>query len=595
MNKNIIQHDTQATHIDTVLKSAIDVLVVGAGPVGLAMACELLRHGVRCRIIDQAEAPAQTSRALGIQARTLEVFENMGVIDQVLAAGTKARGITVYDGDKAVLRIGLEHIRDRDSQYPFLLILPQSQTEHILGERLVELGGAVEHSRELLDIRQEEDAVIATVKAAGTDLGAVEEIRTRWLIGCDGARSRVRKVLAIPFEGTTAPEEFLLADVDLDWNRTRETTHGWITRDGLFAVFPLPGGQWRLFATVREHVGQEIPQASVEVFQCLLVQYTGDSRTTISNPTWMSNFRINYRMVTEYRKGRVFLAGDAAHIHSPFGGQGMNIGIQDAYNLAWKLALVLAGKARESLLDTYQEERMPIARYVLQGSHTGTGILVVQNPVLRWLRDHVLLPLLNLDSIQRYLAQQASELNMHYRRSSLSHSYYESRGNVSELLTWRRAPHAGDRALPDDCLSYPSHEQTNLYQALRGTESHLLLFAGLAPADKEYAQLAGLASKVETLTGGCVKAHLVLASSEKPTHLTWHGSILLDPQGKLHALYGARRQSLYFIRPDGYIGLRSQPASEEQLPGYLGKIFSLAREAISSALSEGEGGSSDRE
>lgn len=218
---------------------------------------------------------------------------------------------------------------------------------------------------------------------------------------------------------------------------------------------------------------------------------------------------------------------------------------------------------------------MPIARYVLQGSHTGTGILVVQNPALRWLRDHVLLPLLSLDSIQQYLAQQASELNMHYRRSSLSRSSYENKVNVSEQLSWRRAPHAGDRALPGDCLSYPSHEQTNLYQVFRGTESHLLLFAGLAPAGKEYAHLAWLAANVETLTGGCVKAHIVVVGSEKPAHLTWHGSILLDPQGKLHALYGARRQSLYFIRPDGYIGLRSQPASEEQLLGYLGKIFSL--------------------
>ncbi|NDJ18556.1 FAD-dependent monooxygenase [Myxacorys almedinensis] len=551
----------------------IDVLVVGSGPVGLAMACELLRHGVRCRIIDKAAEPVQTSRALGIQARSLEVFENMGVIDRVLAAGTKAKGVTIYDRDLVILRLSLQHIREKDSQYPFLLILPQSQTESILNDRLNELGGKVERSRELFDIRQENDAAIALVKAAETDSGDLEEIRARWLVGCDGASSQVRKVLAIPFEGTTAPEEWLLADVDLDWDRTRETTHGWFTRDGLLAVFPLPGGQWRLFAPAGVGDRQPVPQASVDVFQRLLVQYTGDTKTTISHPTWMSNFKVNYRMVRSYRQGQVFLAGDAAHIHSPFGGQGMNIGIQDAYNLAWKLALVLRGKARERLLDTYQEERLPIARYVLQGSQTATqGLLVTQNPVLRWLRDHLVIPLLQLDSIQRRLAQEASELNMNYRRSSLSRSDLQNRW-MRDRLNWIRAPHAGDRVLPGDCLSYPAGDRTNLHRVFHGTESHLLLFLGLAPAEKEYAYLAKLASKVETLMSGCVKVHIVVSGSAKPTQLTWNGSILLDPQRELHTIYGIYQQSLYFIRPDGYIGLRSQPANEKQLLDYLNKVF----------------------
>ncbi len=557
-----------------------DVLVVGAGPVGLAMACELLSHGMRCRIIDQQASPVQNSRALNVQARTLEMFENMGVIDQIEAAGTKARGLTTYDGDKILLRMSLQHIREEESQYPFLLILPQSQTEHILGERLSELGGVIERSRELLDIRQEEDAVIALT--VGTNTGSKEEIRARWLIGCDGVRSQVRKVQAIPFEGTTAPQEFLLADMDLNWNRTRETTHGWLTRDGLFAAFPLPGGQWRLFATAITQSGKETPQASIEVFQRLLVQYTGDMQTTMSNLTWASNFRISYRMATTYRKGRVFLAGDAAHVHSPFGGQGMNIGLQDAYNLAWKLALVLQENACESLLDTYQEERMPIARWVLQGAENATSILVTQNPALRLLRDYVVVPLFNLKSIQRYIALQASELNINYRRSSLSHLPNGKRANVGRGLSWR-APHAGDRVLPGKCLSYPAHEHTNLHQVLRGTESHLLIFTGLASASKEYAYIVRLASNIESLTSGYVKAHIVVASSEKPEQLTWNGSTLLDPQGKLHTIYGAQGATLYFIRPDGYIGFRSQPVHEEPLLSYLSKIFtlSLSQEIIS--------------
>ena len=556
-------------------ENEIDVLIVGAGPVGLAMACELLRHGVHCRIIDQQVGPVQTSRALNVQARTMEVFENMGVIDQILAAGTKARGLTIYDGERILLRMSLQHIREEESQYPFLLILPQSQTEHILSERLTELGGTVERLRELIDIEQEDDAVVALVKAVGTEAGENEKIRARWLIGCDGIRSQVRKALNIPFEGTTAPQEFLLADLDLDWHRTRETTHGWLTREGLFAVFPLPGGQWRLFATVSTEDDKEVPRASLEVFRRLLTQYTGDTKTTMSNLTWASNFRISYRLVTSYRRGRVFLAGDAAHVHSPFGGQGMNIGIQDAYNLAWKIALVLHGQARENLLDTYQEERMPVASWVVGGAENATSLLVTQNTALRWLRDHIVVPLLNLEGIQRYLARQASELTINYRGSSLSHFPNGNRANKGRALAWMKAPHAGDRVLPGTCLSYPAREQINLHQAVRGTQSHLLLFAGKAPTDEEFAYLTRLASNMETLASGCLKAHIIVADSEKPAQLTWNGSILLDPQGTLHLIYGARRQSLYFVRPDGYIGFRSQPVHEDLLLGYLGTIFSL--------------------
>jgi len=551
-------------------KAETEVLVVGAGPVGLAMACELLRHGIRCRIIDKAAEPVQTSRALGIQARTLEVFAMMGVIDPILAAGTKARGATFHRGDEDILHVSLQHIRDHESPYPFLLILPQSQTEAILNQRLQELGGTVERSRELIDIRQEAGRAIASIQAAGTASDEIEEIRAHWLIGCDGASSQVRKVLDMPFEGTTAPEEWLLADVDLDWQRTRETTHGWFTRDGVFAVFPLPTGQWRLFAPA----GKPSVEPSVEVFQHLLEQYTGDRQTTVSHPTWMSKFRVNYRMVRTYRQGQVFLAGDAAHIHSPFGGQGMNVGLQDAFNLAWKLALVLRGKAQDSLLDTYQEERSPVARYILQGTQAATqGILVTQNPGLRWMRDRVLVPLLRLAVFQRKLAQEASELTIHYRGSSLSQSRLAPEMGLSIRLDWWKAPHAGDRALPGPYLSYPDRIPSNLFHGLRSTTSHLLLFAGVQPTDPTFVQLSHLATTVVTTLDDILTVHIVVAGSEKPAPLSWKGSLLLDPKGTLHSLYGAHHTSLYLIRPDGYVGFRCQPADESLLRNYVAEIF----------------------
>ncbi|MBD1909081.1 MULTISPECIES: FAD-dependent monooxygenase [unclassified Leptolyngbya] len=550
--------------------NTIDVLVVGAGPVGLAMACELLRRGVACRIIDKAAAPVQTSRALGIQARTLEVFEAMGVIDAALAAGTQARGVTFHRGDEDILYISLQHIREKESPYPFLLILPQSQTELILNQQLQELGGTVERSRELMNIRQEEDWAIAQIKPSEADTNDIEEIQAKWLIGCDGASSQVRKILAMPFEGTTAPEEWLLADVDLDWQRTRETTHGWFTKDGVFAVFPLPTGQWRLFAPA----GKRTSEVSVEVFQNLLRQYTDDTQTTVSHPTWMSKFKVNYRMVDNYRQGHVLVAGDAAHIHSPFGGQGMNIGIQDAYNLAWKLALVIQEKARDSLLDTYQEERSPVARFILRGTQTATqGVLVTQNPGLRWVRDRVLVPLLRLNILQRKLAQEASELNVNYRRSSLSVSTLDPGADLRTRIAWWKAPHAGDRALPGPCLHYPTRDPITLFQAFRGTESHLLLFAGLTQPN--YTHLANLASNVENEMGSIVKAHIVVPGTDKPTELPWEGSLLLDPEGTLHTLYGVHKPSLYFIRPDGHIAFRSQPIDEKAFLHYLNQLFLL--------------------
>ncbi|PRX96216.1 FAD-dependent monooxygenase [Allonocardiopsis opalescens] len=539
-----------------------DVLVVGAGPVGLALACELRRHGVRCRIADRAPGPATTSRALGVQARSLEVFEDIGVTGRMLAAGTRAGGLTVYDRDRPVLHMSLRHVSD--SPYRYLLVLPQSRTEAILADRLAELGGAVERGLELRELRTEggeagpDGGVLAEFARPGAGGGGTAaRIRARWVVGCDGARSTVRKAAAIPFEGATAPESFLLADVRLDWDRTRETTHGWLTRDGMLAAFPLPDGRWRLFVTARPEPGSAAPQATVPEFQRQLAHYTGDTRTTVSDPGWMTTFTVNYRVAARYRAGRVFLAGDAAHIHSPFGGQGMNIGVQDAANLAWKLALVLDG-APDRLLDTYEEERRPIAEYVRRGNQGATGMLVTGNPLLRALRDRVVVPLLSLDAVQRRLATETSELAMNYRGAALS-------------LGTRRGPgpRPGDRAPRGRCRPAAGGEPADLYDALRGTASRLLLFAGRAPRPGELRSLAALAARTERATAGRVRGYLVIAGERAPAEPAEETAVLLDPSGELHDAYGARRPALYLIRPDGYIGLRTRPDDTDGLRDYL--------------------------
>jgi 2-polyprenyl-6-methoxyphenol hydroxylase-like FAD-dependent oxidoreductase len=566
--------------VDT--KYETDVLVVGAGPTGLTLACELLRRGVRCRIIDKASGPATTSRALGLQPRTLELFNTMGIVDQVLSTGGPVIDANLYDGDRLLLTLSMAGVQELDTPYPRLWITPQSSVERPLEERLNELGGRVERSRELVGLREEDSQVIATVKRGDGD--EIEEIRASWLVGCDGAHSQVRKTLGVAFEGSTYEERFLLADVDLDWSRARNRTHTWFPPDGMFTVFPLPGSsQWRVFAAVE---GETAPPVSLELFRRLFRERTGDATTTLSNPTWMSNFTINRRMVDRYRVGRVFLAGDAAHIHSPFGAQGMNTGIQDAYNLGWKLALVISDKASEHLLDTYEEERLPIAKRVLAQTDANTRILLSDNPVVRFLREHVL----TLDAVQDYLARRSSQLFVNYRASSLSRSYGEplakallgyragEKAGVADRFDFLAAPHAGDRAPDGPAVDAASREETSLFREFRGTHFSLLLFDGLAHTEAGYANLSKIARQVEALLGNTVKTHIVISTDEVPEELDRDGSVLLDGSGTLHELYGAGAESLYLIRPDGYVGLRGQPAAAEPLLEYLDRMFFLDSE-----------------
>jgi 2-polyprenyl-6-methoxyphenol hydroxylase-like FAD-dependent oxidoreductase len=568
------------------LKSETDVLIVGAGPTGLTMACELLRRGIPCRLLDKSDAPSQTSKALGIQSRTLEVFEDMGIVSQVLARGTRATAANIYEGNNRLVYLDLQNLK---APYPFVLVLPQSQTESILIELLHSLGGFVERSRELIAIQQKGDRVISLVAHTNEGTQTAEEISASWGIGCDGTHSKIRKALGIEFEGSTYEEEFLLADVDLDWSRTHDETHAWLHSDGLFAALPLPNShQWRLFADVAPGENGEIPQASVELFKRLMIERTGDTTTTISNPTWLSNFRIHRRLANNYRCGRVFLAGDAAHIHSSFGGQGMNTGIQDAYNLAWKLALVINDEAPTALLDTYEEERRPIALDVLDNTHASTSLLITKNPALRFVRDRLLTSLASLDFVQERNLQNTSQLNVNYRSSSLSQNYYGSLSStmllhddrsetpsIKDRFDFHTAPKAGDRAPQGVCLRYPSDSKTSLFEQFKGTQFTLLLFDGLSQTAQGYAHLVSIASWVESQLGDKVRPYIIIASSDKPASLDTNGAVLLDPERELHQTYGAGAESLYLIRPDGYIGFRSQPVEKEPLLQYLRQLFWL--------------------
>lgn len=571
------------------MSSETDILIVGGGPTGLTLASELLRRDIRIRIIEKTEAQASTSRALGVQSRTLEIFEDMGIVDEVLAKGVPVADGIVYDMDKPLLKFSWDHLKGEP--YPFALVIPQNGTEHALNDLVTRRGGKVERSQELVSFQQDANGVTAVVQ---DKTGKQETIRARWMVGADGAHSLVRKSLGVSFEGLTYDEEFLLADAYLDWGRSHNATHLWVHADGLFAAMPLPGTeQWRLFVDIVPDENGEVPPASLEVFHREMAKRTGATQTVIRDITWASNFKISRRMVNAYRTGRVFLAGDAAHIHSPFGGQGMNTGIQDAYNLAWKLALVLKGRAHAALLNTYQEERLPVAQATLTDTHRNTQFIINKNPIFRLVRDTVLRRLLSLDIVQTAIVREASELYINYRASSLSHNHVGSlpgtalftsrqttRPSIKGWLDFHAAPRAGDHAPQVRGIYDVSGTETTLFRLLSGTQFTLLLFDGAGQTGEGYHQMVQVAQSVEAILGKEVKTLMVIAHNEKPVNLHWQGPVVLDPACNAHKRYGTAAQSLYLVRPDGYVGFRSQPIYSDALLEYLHRIHLMMPERI---------------
>lgn len=546
------------------------VLVVGAGPVGLTLACELLRHGVPCRVVDLADGPSLWSKAAVVHARTLEVFEAMGVADEALARGRRVHGIGLFDRDK---RIGHVGTHDLDSSFPFMLGLSQRDTELVLEAHFGALGGRVERRVELCQL----DGDVATL--AHPD-GRRERVRHAYLCACDGAHSTVRHALGVPFEGTTYEESVLQADVRIRWPFAVPDDEGlfFVSPAGPIGALPvLAQDRYRLVVLLapEERADPTLPQ-----FQRLLDE-RGPAGCEVSDPAWMVTFRFHRRMVPRYRVGRAFLVGDAAHVHSPVGGQGMNMGIQDAFNLAWKLALVMRGKGDARLLDSYHPERAPIAAATLRGTdaatRAATRVLGLKSPLARRLRDDLFGLVGKLPFVEGRVASLLGGVSVDYRDSPIVGEHAAPLGTpgaamapgIADWISFDRGPRPGERVADVDLDElHEGHER--LHEVLRGTEHKLLLFPGKTEG---YATLGKVAAAVEARWGALVKTLVVSAPGDETAGLAWSGPILSDAGGALRQRFGARSECLYLIRPDGYVGYRCQPASEEHLLAYLGGIF----------------------
>jgi len=366
-----------------------DVLIAGAGPTGLTLACALAARGVDHVLVDAAERGANTSRAAVIHARTLEVLDELGVSDELCRRGIVVPRFTVRDRDRALFQVPFAGL---PTKFPYTLMLPQNETERILGEHLTASGGTVRWQHRVTGVDDDK------VTVAGPD-GSIEHVRARFIVGCDGLNSVVREQAGIGFTGARYAESFVLADVSMTWPYPRDEVNLFFSPRGLVVVAPLPGGRYRIVATL-----DEAPERPTAADVQALLDERGPG-ASVADVAWSSRFRVHHRLADNYRRGPVFLAGDAAHVHSPAGGQGMNTGIQDAV----ALARVLTAAAPD--LDAYERERRPVAAGVVRMTDRMTRVATVRNPVARAARNAVLTVAGRSTTLQRKLAMNLSELS----------------------------------------------------------------------------------------------------------------------------------------------------------------------------------------
>jgi 2-polyprenyl-6-methoxyphenol hydroxylase-like FAD-dependent oxidoreductase len=390
------------------------VLIVGAGPVGLTMAAELARFGVSVRIVDKAAQRTDKSKAVVLWSRTLELLNRSNCADAFVAAGNKVDAANII-ADKTV--IGHINISDVNSPYPYALMLPQSDTERLLEEHLGRLGVNTQRQTELSSFQQDGSGITAVLRDAD---GQEEVVKADWLIGCDGAHSAVRHGLGLSFLGDTLQSDWILADLHLSGYPlppTEMVTY-W-HEDGVLLIIPMSATRFRIIADLGLSKGGAPVNPTLDQVQAI-IDSRGPGGMTTSNPIWLSAFRINERKVSDYRSGRVFVAGDAAHVHSPAGGQGMNTGMQDAFNLAWKLGLVCRGESGEALLDSFSAERSAVGAEVLKAAGRLTMVATMRNHTAQAVRNLFGRLLLGLSPVRKAMVDTMSEVSVGYDHSPLN-------------------------------------------------------------------------------------------------------------------------------------------------------------------------------
>ncbi|HEX8368685.1 MAG TPA: FAD-dependent monooxygenase [Pyrinomonadaceae bacterium] len=512
-----------------------DVIIAGAGPTGLALAGQFIRYGVDFVIFDKKETTTRHSKAIGVQARTLEIYEQINLAESLIAAGAIAEKARMIAGGEVRGEIEFGEIGAGLSPYPFVLLVEQGKHEKILYDFIKSRGRDVRWQTELESFSQDETGVKANVKTAG---GESEIIEAKFLVGCDGAKSSVRHSLGLRFEGSTFERMFYVADIEINWKFSHDALHVFLMKNNLLAFFPMVGSDkhFRIVGTFPEEFAKDEGEVLYEEIE-EQIKKDAELDLDISRVNWFSTYKVHTRHVNKFSVGRCFLAGDSAHIHTPAGAQGMNTGIQDGYNLAWKTAMVLRGKANEKILETYNQERLENAENLLKTTDRFFNLVASPDAFLAYFRTHVF-PYIagaafNLDAVKKIVFPRISQIGINYQHSSLS----ETGGNFSIK--------AGER------MPYFEIEGASIYDRLREPKFHLLTFFDGAGSSAE----VDLSAEFETGHAGLMDFHV------------------LPLYPKIAETFGAKESFTVLLRPDNYIGMLSSGVSSNAAINYLNEIF----------------------
>jgi 2-polyprenyl-6-methoxyphenol hydroxylase-like FAD-dependent oxidoreductase len=516
-----------------------DVLIVGAGPTGLMLANQLVRRGVRALIIDRHAGSALQTRALGVQARTLEIYAQLGIVERALELGKRGTGANVWAQGRRMARVPLGEAGQAVTPYPFILILGQDDNERIMGDKLRELGLSVQWNTELVGLAQQPDGVTATLEMPD---GTSRNIRAGWVAGCDGARSAVRELSGIAFPGAPYEHVFFVADVEATGSMVADEVNVYLWQEGFHLLFPMRGrDHWRIVGILPPALRGRDDATFEAVIPSLRTE--AGAGLSFKACSWFSTYRIHHRAAARFRDRRCFLLGDAAHIHSPVGAQGMNTGLQDAYNLAWKLALVAKGRAAPALLDSYADERIPIARRLLNTTDRAFRLIVSESRLAGLLRTKVLARIaafaLSRRRLQRIAFRTVSQIGIHYRKSPLSQSLDglpEGAPRAGDRFPWLRLKFRADGAIEES------------FQKLDDIRFNLLVIGQPAPPE-EALQL-----------GDLLRIHAIPADPVNDAEL---------------ARAQIPQPSFYLLRPDGHVGLCGARLEAEAVKRYVSERLRL--------------------